>query len=88
MSYLYNYYISIADTILLTNIEKTFECDTYFPEIPVNFELTEYSSPFSENGIKYRHLIYTYKYASKVSIDQVYNNLLYNIRKLCPKNGL
>jgi len=78
-NYLYKRYISFANNILLTHIEKVFECDTYFPDIPVNFELTEYSSAIFEIGIKYRHLIYTPSKINNKNVDEVYHSLLYKI---------
>ena len=39
---LYNRYIPVASNILITDILKTFECDTYFPDIPTYFQLKNF----------------------------------------------
>lgn len=46
-------------SIYLTKIHKTFDCDTFFPEIPAKFGQPRKISSNKENGIKYDFLLYT-----------------------------
>lgn len=45
--------------IYLTKIHKTFDCDTFFPEIPAKFGQSRKIGSNEENGIKYDFLLYT-----------------------------
>jgi dihydrofolate reductase len=45
--------------IYLTQVHKTFECDTFFPEIPADFGLPQKLGSDEENGISYDFLLYT-----------------------------
>jgi len=44
--------------IYVTDIEKIYETDTYFPTIPDNFSLSNCSQTLHDNGISYVHKIY------------------------------
>lgn len=77
--YLYNYYINKADNIILTDIDKTYECNSYFPDIPDFFQLTDFSSIMVEKNIKYRHLIYINKNTNSKTVDTEYLELLYKV---------
>lgn len=60
-------YSDYVDKIYLTEIDKDYQCDTFFPEIPDNFKDTDKTQYFEENGIKYNF--------------KIYKNLNYNIYK-------
>jgi dihydrofolate reductase len=47
--------------IYVTYIDKDFECDTFFPEIPDDFELELESMWFSENDINFKYETYITK---------------------------
>ena len=47
--------------IYVTYIDKDFECDTFFPEIPDDFELELESIWFSENDINFKYETYITK---------------------------
>ncbi len=51
-------YSKHIDKIYLTEIDKEFECDTFFPEIPENFTLLEQSRKFQEYDISYQFKIF------------------------------
>lgn len=42
--------------LLITQIEGDFDCDTFFPFIPAQFQKTEESEEIEENGITFRFL--------------------------------
>ena len=44
--------------IYLTKVHKTFECDTFFPEIPASFGQPQKIGSDEENGISYDFLLY------------------------------
>jgi len=44
--------------IYLTEIQKTFDCDIFFPPIPPVFKKTEESNLQSENDYQFRYVIY------------------------------
>ena len=43
----------MINTIYYTDIDEEFECDTFFPEIPNEFQEVFKSNNFEENGVKY-----------------------------------
>lgn len=45
--------------LLLTEIEASHWCDAVFPAIPPAFTRTERSEPLTEDGTKYRFVVYT-----------------------------
>ncbi len=45
--------------IYLTRVHKTFDCDTFFPELPAKFDPPQKIGSDEENGIKYDFLYYT-----------------------------
>ncbi|MEE8478423.1 MAG: dihydrofolate reductase [Candidatus Neomarinimicrobiota bacterium] len=47
--------------IYVTHIDKDYECDTFFPEIPDDFELELETQWFSENDIKFKYETYIAK---------------------------
>lgn len=47
--------------IYVTHIDKDYECDTFFPEIPDDFELELETQWFSENDIKFKYETYLAK---------------------------
>ncbi len=47
-----------CDKIYLTEVEGTFDCDTFFPEIPGDFKKTVTGELNEESGIKFRFCIY------------------------------
>lgn len=47
------------ENIYLTDIDEDYECDSFFPKIPVNFKLTETSGINIENNVKYRHKLFS-----------------------------
>ena len=48
----------MINSIYYTDIDKHFECDTYFPKIPNQFKRVFISDKFNENGINYNMKIY------------------------------
>lgn len=45
--------------LILTELKETFDCDTFFPEIPQNFKRMKESVWLEENDLTYRFVIYT-----------------------------
>lgn len=39
--------------IYATQVNGTFECDTFFPNLPSNFKIASESDEYEENGVKY-----------------------------------
>jgi dihydrofolate reductase len=48
----------MINSIYYTDIDKHFECDTYFPKIPKKFERVFISDKFNENDINYNMKVY------------------------------
>ena len=48
----------MINSIYYTDIDADFECDTFFPEIPNNFENVFESKSFTENDINYNMKVY------------------------------
>jgi len=48
----------MINSIYYTEIDEEFECDTFFPEIPNEFQEVFKSNNFEENGIKYNMKIF------------------------------
>ena len=53
--------IDLCDKLYITEIDKTFSCDTYFPQIPSYYKIKNYSGVIKENDISYRFLTYKNK---------------------------
>jgi len=47
-----------CNKLYLTEILKTFDCDTFFPEIPSVFKKTQVSDNQEENGIPFRFAVF------------------------------
>lgn len=47
-----------CEKIYITEILSTFDCDTFFPKIPVEFKKIEESEIKKENGIEFRYTVY------------------------------
>lgn len=48
-----------CERIYLTQIDSTFDCDTFFPKIDENrFRITDQSEPMTENKLEFRFLVY------------------------------
>ncbi len=47
-----------CDTLYITQIHETFDCDTFFPEIPETFKEVSRSDMQEEKGIKYQFVVY------------------------------
>lgn len=47
-----------CERIMLTHIHATFDCDTFFPDIPKHFHETARSAPVEEQGMKYEFVTY------------------------------
>lgn len=59
---IYSQFIDIADKMLLTEINKSFDADCFFPRFNVeDWNLKELSTNH-ENGMDYKHLVYTKKH--------------------------
>ncbi len=60
------YAFSIAhptcNRIYLTEVEGTFDCDTFFPKIPADFKKTATGELNEENNIKFRFCVYQKKF--------------------------
>lgn len=52
--------------IYLTEIEKEFKVDCYFPKIPDRFKKTKESKTFEEKGIKFKFCLYQRKDSGRV----------------------
>ena len=48
----------MINTIYYTDIDEEFECDTFFPEIPNEFQEVFKSNNFEENGVKYNMKVF------------------------------
>jgi len=44
--------------LFITFIENSYECDTYFPEIPAKFSHKELIKEEEENGVKFKFMLY------------------------------
>ena len=57
---LYEYAISQSNCqkLYITEIQNSFDCDTFFPEIPEHFEEVSRSEPVEENGAVYEFVVY------------------------------
>lgn len=44
----------LCNTLYITQIHKTFDCDSFFPSYKEKFNLSEQSELFEEHGIKYQ----------------------------------
>jgi len=44
--------------LFVTKIESTFDCDTFFPFIPLDFQVAEESISIVENGLKFKFVTY------------------------------
>lgn len=57
---IYTQAINLADCdeIYLTKVLGEFQCDTFFPEIPLGFEISSESKEMEENGVKYKFVVY------------------------------
>lgn len=47
-----------CEEIYLTRVLGEFQCDTFFPEIPMGFDVVSESDVMEENGLKYRFVVY------------------------------
>ena len=47
-----------CEAIYITEIDQTFDCDTFFPEVPEGFEKKALSEPIEEKGIKFQFFVY------------------------------
>ena len=47
-----------CDKLYITEIDQAFDCDTFFPEIPKEFIVTEQSDWMEEGEIQYRFVTY------------------------------
>lgn len=58
---LYAYAINLPECtkLYLTEIQETFDCDTFFPEIPEHFKESTRSETHEEKGITYQFVTYT-----------------------------
>ena len=54
-SEIYQQFLPFTNKIYLTQIYNDFDCDTFFPHIPYNFKLIEYSSIKKENNLNFRY---------------------------------
>ena len=60
-----------VDMIYVTRIRKKYECDAFFPKIPSNYFIQEYTPDFEENGNKF----YFIKYKKEDKKHEEYNYL-------------
>ena len=44
--------------VIITEIDQTFDCDTFFPELPPHFKQTKASEWQEEDGLRYRFVEY------------------------------
>jgi len=69
-----------CDEIYLTRVLGEFQCDTFFPEIPINFKIVKESKVSEENGVKFKFVIYgketTVKNSTAKKIMKFVNPLL------------
>ena len=76
---LYNQYLPHTNKILLTHIHKEYTCDTFFPELDTQWEISKYSK-----DTKCTFLEYTKKPNNINQVDVAYRNLLHKV--LCNGN--
>lgn len=50
-----------CEKLIVTKILDTFDCDTFFPFIPVYFEIISESEVYEDSGIKYKFVTYENK---------------------------
>lgn len=50
--------LSECSEIYLTRVLGEFQCDTFFPEIPLGFDVASESKEMEENGLKYKFVVY------------------------------
>lgn len=75
----YTRFLQFADRIILTEIYGKYDCDVYFPPIPYNFEITNYSEKKrSKNEISYRHIYFKNKSIEK-NAEMNYKDLVLKI---------
>lgn len=56
---IYNYLINDCDTALITRVNKTFDADTYFPDLSTNnFRIYNESETYTYEGIEYKFVTY------------------------------
>ena len=79
-STIYNYFVKRCDKIYLTIIEKNYECDTFFPYIPNNYEIDTVSeSKYDDNEkVNFRFVEYKFTKFPCTNEDQ-YLHLAYDI---------
>lgn len=45
-------------TVYLTELDKDFGCDTFFPDLPAGFHVTQSSEPLTEKDIQFQFKVY------------------------------
>jgi len=73
---IYQQFLPFTNKIYLTQIYNDFNCDTFFPHIPYNFNLIEKSSVKKENNIKFIYKTFVNKNVHKIyplQDEQVFN---------------
>lgn len=63
------------NNIYITQLEKDFECDSFFPRIPCNFKITNISEKYTENDCSFRFLTFQRNEIDKPSVEEPYLQL-------------
>jgi thymidylate synthase len=83
---LYTYFMNKMKKIFVTYIDKTFECDTFFPEISESYELMKYEKHFDTHE-KCTYWFFEYEHTNHLnSTDRTYTNLIHRV--LTNKNDI
>ena len=77
-----SYYELQLNSIYLPYINKNYKCDTFFPKIPEDFKLVEYSKLHYSKGenVKYRFLKYEKNFFYNNDCEKVYLDIAKQIQ--------
>lgn len=78
-SRLYSRYLTISDKIFITEINKDFKCDNFFPNISNLYNISYYSELRKYIDIEYRFLEYSYDIKNSKNGEECYINLIKDI---------
>ena len=67
---IYKETINKCHKLYITEIYKDYSCDTFFPIIPNDFKLTTVSKFIEDNGVYFRHLVYS----NNIRVEEEWKN--------------
>lgn len=70
---IYQHFISRCNHIMLSHIHKSYDCDTFFPEIPKDFKIRVYNKYSDFTVMEY------FRERKSENVDFLYKNLLNNV---------